>query len=77
MNAPFIYVRRPYAQRGAALLRASAMRAAKKKKACPAGRRGVRRAGDGSGGPGVARPPRTPPRDRAPSEPSELSDRAS
>ena len=73
MNAPFIYVRRPYAQRGAALRRASAMRAAKKNKAGPAGRGTSGGPGAGPGGPGVApRPP--PPRDRAPSEPSELSD---
>ena len=55
--------------------------APQKKKAGPAGRGDVRRAGGGSGGPGVApRPPplhAPPPRDRAPSEPSELSERAS
>jgi hypothetical protein len=58
MNAPFIYVRRPSAQSGAALRCASAMPAAKKKRAGPAGRGEVRRAGGevrraggGSGGP--------------------------
>ena len=50
--------------------------APQKKKAGP-GRGDVRRAGGGSGGPGVAPRPPTPPRDRAPSEPSELSERAS
>ena len=62
--------------------------APQKKKAGPAGRGDVRRAGGGSGGAGVgggggpggggsAAPPPPRPRDRAPSEPSELSERAS
>ena len=68
MNAPFIYVRRPYAQRGAALRRASAMRAAKKKRAGPAGRGDVRRAGGGCGRPGGGPPP-PPPRPPPPPPP--------
>ena len=73
MNAPFIYVRRPYAQRGAALLRASAMRAAKKK-------RRVRRAGGASGGPGAGPagrglPPHPPPPTPPPPPPPPVTGR--